>query len=339
MDGQVLTESACSFETVVSLRDGGLIRIRAIRPDDKQRLLEHFLHLSPASVYQRFFGVKKTLTPEELKRFTELDFEKAVGLAATIGEGAAERFIGVGRYIVIDDPGVAPSRAEVAFAVADEQQGRGIATELLAQLLPFARRNGITALEAEVLGDNIHMLHVFMRMGFTARHPIDGSSVQLRLPIAPVEPAPPKQPRYGFLDCRVADAMTRDVVTISPETELAEVEAVFERHHFNGLPVVEAGGSLVGLLTKLDLLRAFAFSPHAIVPHYEEIAHLAAGQVMNRNPVTVSADLPLTRALEQLVATKYKSLPVVERGCLIGIVSREDVLAALRRTAVDPSQR
>ena len=336
MDGQV-TELACSFETVVSLRDGGLIRIRAIRPDDKQRLLEHFLQLSPASVYQRFFGVKKTLTPEELKRFTELDFQNAVGLAATTGEGAAERFIGVGRYILIPDSGATPRRAEVAFAVADEQQGRGIATQLLAQLVPFARQNRITALEAEVLGDNIHMLHVFLRMGFTARHPIDGSSIQLRLPISPVETAPPKRPSYGFLDCRVADAMTRDVVTIAPETELSDVEAVFEQHHFNGLPVVQADGSLAGFLTKLDLLRAFAFSPRTIVPHYEEIGHFTAEQVMNRDPSTVSPDLPLTRVLEQLVATKYKSLPVVQSDRLVGIVSREDVLAALRRTA-DPSK-
>ncbi len=339
MGDPVLTEGVCSFETVVSLRDGGLIRIRAIRPDDKERLLDHFLHLSPASVYQRFFSVKKTLTPEELKRFTELDFENEVGLAATTGEGPAERFIGVGRYIVIADGGAAPRRAEVAFAVADQQQGRGIATQLLAQLVPFARRNGITALEAEVLGDNIHMLHVFMRMGFTARHPRDGSSVQLRLPILQVETARPKRPQYGFLGCRVADAMTRDVVTIAPETELGEVEAVFERHHFNGLPVVQADGSLLGFLTKLDLLRAFAFSSHTIVPHYEEISHLTAEQVMNRKPATVTPDLPLTRVLEQLVATKYKSLPVVENDRLVGIVSREDVLAALRRTAVDQPPR
>lgn len=327
-------EGARAFSTVARLRDGGLIRIRAIRPEDKGRLLDHFRHLSPSSVYQRFFGVKKTLTPEELRRFTELDFTDAVGLAATVGEGEQELFVGVGRYIVVD-PRVSRGsrRAEVAFAVADEQQGRGIATQLLAQLLPFARRNGIAALEAEVLRENIHMLHVFARMGFVARHSLDGGTVLLSLPIghedAPV--AQGSRPSYGFLGLRVGDAMTREVVTIAPTTKLSEVEAIFERHHFNGLPVIDAEGHLLGLLTKLDLLRAFAFSPNTIVPHYDEIAHLTTQQVMTREPCTVAPDMPLTRVLEELVRTRYKSFPVVESGCLVGIVSREDVLAALRR--------
>lgn len=329
-------EKTSAFSTLVTLRDGGLIRIRAIHPDDKQRLLDHFGHLSPSSVYQRFFGVKKTLTPEELKRFTELDFTDAVGLAATVGEGKQELFVGVGRYIVVD-PRVprGSRRAEVAFAVADEQQGRGIATQLLAQVLLFARRNGIAALEAEVLNENIHMLHVFARMGFVARHSLDGGTVRLSLPIghedAPV--AQRSRPSYGFLGLRVGDAMTREVVTIAPTTELSEVEAIFERHHFNGLPVIDAEGQLLGLLTKLDLLRAFAFSPRTMVPHYDDLAHLTAERVMTRDPCSVGPELPLTRVLEELVRTSYKGFPVLEGGCLVGIISREDVLGALRRSA------
>lgn len=138
---------------------------------------------------------------------------------------------------------------------------------------------------------------------------------------------------YEFLSRRVSDAMTREVVTVDPETPLRDVEALFERHGFNGVPVVDGSGALLGFLTKLDMLRAFAFSTLSIVPHYEEILGLPAQRVMTRSPQTVDPEMPLTRVLEELVRTRYKSLPVVQDGHLEGIVSREDVLAALRRAA------
>lgn len=174
------------FSTLVPLRDGGAVRIRAIRPDDKQRLLGHFSRLSERSVYQRFFGFKRELTSEDLTLLTELDFVDAVGLVATAGAGDDERILGVGRYFVDPTPAGTPRRAEVAFAVEDAHQGRGIATRLLEQLLPFARQGRIAALEADVLSDNVHMLHVFSRMGFqtaSSRHGV----VRMSLPIAPQE--------------------------------------------------------------------------------------------------------------------------------------------------------
>jgi hypothetical protein len=81
------------------LRDGGRILIRAIRPNDKQRLQEHFARLSQRSIYQRFFGFKRALTDQDLRNFTELDFIDHAGLAATIGAGDDERIVGVGSYM------------------------------------------------------------------------------------------------------------------------------------------------------------------------------------------------------------------------------------------------
>jgi GNAT superfamily N-acetyltransferase len=156
-----------------ALRDGGPIRIRAIRPDDKPRLLEHFRSLSPRSVYFRFMGEHRKLTEDELAKFTELDFENHVGLAATLGEGADERFIGVGRYIRGSDP----SRAEVAFAVLDAYHGRGIGTLLLHHLGRIARSRGVAEFEASVLGSNRQMLDVFEQSGFKARHTFDSGVV------------------------------------------------------------------------------------------------------------------------------------------------------------------
>ena len=125
------------------LRDGGSIHIRALRPDDKQRLTVHFQHLSARSIYFRFFGAKKMLTDDELARFTELDFESRVAFVATLGRGDEEKIIGVGRYDVLAMKPGAPRSAEVAFAVLDEHQGRGIGTLLLEHLLGIARQQGI----------------------------------------------------------------------------------------------------------------------------------------------------------------------------------------------------
>jgi CBS domain-containing protein len=137
---------------------------------------------------------------------------------------------------------------------------------------------------------------------------------------------------YEFLRVSVADAMTRDPVVIGPETTLREAEALFERHSFNGLPVVDPGGRLLGILTKLDVLRAFRFTPDSIVPHYAQIMEGHVEAVMTRDPLSFSPGAPLTRVLEELVRTRHKSFPVVEGGRVVGIVAREDVLSALRRT-------
>src|SRR5215467_11762351 len=129
------------------LRDGGSIHVRAIRPDDRERLLRHFKELSEDSRYHRFFGVKRSLTEADLNRLTQLDFVNHVGLVATLRQAGEERFIGDARYVRGDDP----AHAEVAFAVVDDHQGRGIATLLLEHLSRIARVAGILEFEADVL--------------------------------------------------------------------------------------------------------------------------------------------------------------------------------------------
>jgi CBS domain-containing protein len=96
--------------------------------------------------------------------------------------------------------------------------------------------------------------------------------------------------------------------------------------------VVE-GRRLVGVLTKLDLLKAFSFGPGRLVPHYREILEQTVDAFMARNPMTVSPDMPLTKVLEKIVATRYRSFPLVEGDILVGIISRENVVTALRRAA------
>jgi CBS domain-containing protein len=136
---------------------------------------------------------------------------------------------------------------------------------------------------------------------------------------------------YEFLEYRVCDVMSREVTSIRPETPLAQVEDLFDTRGFDALPVLEADGALVGIVSKLDVLRAFHFTPEAIVPHYDEIRSRPARSVMTLQPFAVDPALPLTRLLETLVATRVKSLPVVEKSRLVGMVAREGVNHALRR--------
>src|SRR4029079_14439081 len=117
---------AAAFAVDRVLRDGGSIHVRAIPPDDKPRLLDHFGRLSARSVYFRFFRVKTRLTGDELRQFTELDFRDRVALVATLRNGADEHMVAAGRYALLDVVPGQPRRAEVAFAVADAHQRRGI---------------------------------------------------------------------------------------------------------------------------------------------------------------------------------------------------------------------
>jgi CBS domain-containing protein len=134
---------------------------------------------------------------------------------------------------------------------------------------------------------------------------------------------------YEFVSYRVADVMTREPQTIGPAAALAEAEAIFAAHDFNALPVVD-GDRLIGVLTKFDFLRAFVFTPEAVIPPYDDIMRQPVARFMTHKPVTVDPEMPLTRVLQQMIDTRCKSFPVVEGARLVGIVAREDLLRALR---------
>lgn len=136
---------------------------------------------------------------------------------------------------------------------------------------------------------------------------------------------------YDFLDYRVEDVMTTSPVTVDSSRSLADAQALFEMHDFNALPVVESDDELVGVITKLDLLRAFRFTEDQVFPPYDEIMRRPVSELMSREPATVTPRAPLTRVLEKLLRTRHKSFPVAEGGRLLGVVAREDVLRGLRR--------
>ncbi len=163
------------------LRDGRSINIRALRSDDQDSLLELFSQLSPRSVYFRFFRFKKWLSESELARFTDLDFVNEAALVAAFYDAGKERIIGVGRYSVLQEPAVS-RRAEVAFAVADAFQGKGVGTLLLEHLAGFAQGNGIVEFRADVLEENSQMIEVVSSVGFSVERSQDSGVIHFSFP-------------------------------------------------------------------------------------------------------------------------------------------------------------
>jgi len=110
---------------------------------------------------------------------------------------------------------------------------------------------------------------------------------------------------------------------------MRELEALFRDYDFNAFPVVE-DGILVGVATKFDFLKTFAFTADRMVPPYEALMGRRVGDVMTTEIISVTPATRLTRVLETMVAHRARSVPVVgDDGKLVGIISREDVMRAL----------
>jgi hypothetical protein len=113
------------YEKVETLRDGLVVTIRAIQPDDRERFVNAFHRFikSPASARSRFHGLKQSISDKEAVNMTDIDFAEHVGLVAICGP--EQGLIGACRYILCHAP--KRHRAEVAFAVLDEYQGKALA--------------------------------------------------------------------------------------------------------------------------------------------------------------------------------------------------------------------
>jgi acetate---CoA ligase (ADP-forming) len=175
-----------AWQKDVILRNGASLRLRPITGDDGERLQRLHTSLSTRSIYTRFMMLLPKLSPAQVKRFTQIDYDNEmaiVGIVADENEPGGERLICVGRYVRLH----VPTRAEVAFTVADAYQGLGIATHLLQELLPFARAADIEVLEAEVLAENHAMLGVFRNMGFHVTASLAEGVVHIEFPVAETE--------------------------------------------------------------------------------------------------------------------------------------------------------
>lgn len=156
------------------LRDGSMIRIRALRPDDREGMHAAIDRTSAQSLRRRFFIPKRSFSDRDIAYFIDVDFNSHVALVAELEENGARVIVGGGRYAVTE-----AGNAELAFVVVDAYQGRGIATALLRHLVSIARGAGLNALTAEILHENVPMLKVFERLGFERRPVTDATVIHM----------------------------------------------------------------------------------------------------------------------------------------------------------------
>ena len=150
---------------------------------------------------------------------------------------------------------------------------------------------------------------------------------------------------------KVNDIMTREVKSVSPETEITQAAKLLLSERINGVPVVNRAGELVGILCQSDLIAQQKSIPipslftlldgyipltflNRIDREVEKIAATKVDNAMTPDPVTVNSDTGIEKVAALMVEKNYHTLPVVDDGKLVGIVGKEDVLRTLLTEAV-----
>ncbi len=152
--------------------------MRPVQPEDEGALLAFFRGLSePARVLRFFTRTSDEFLVQHTRRLVDVDYARRFGLVATTGLPA--RIVGHSMYAAMDG-----ERAEVAFAVADDYQGRGLGTIMLGHLAEVAAAHGIRLFEAAVLSSNVRMLDVFRNAGFPTEAHVESGEVHEQFPTA-----------------------------------------------------------------------------------------------------------------------------------------------------------
>ncbi len=145
---------------------------------------------------------------------------------------------------------------------------------------------------------------------------------------------------------KVKDIMTRELITVSPETEIVHATKLLLENRINGVPVTDESGKLVGILCQSDLIAQqkklpipsfFTFlnglipmtSMKQIEKQVQKITATTVVQAMTKNPVTVQPDTDIEKVAALMVDNNFHTIPVVDGGKLVGIVGKEDILRTL----------
>lgn len=145
---------------------------------------------------------------------------------------------------------------------------------------------------------------------------------------------------------KVKDIMTRDLITVSPEMEIAHAAKILLEKRINGVPVVGGNGKMVGILCQSDLItqqKRFpipslftlldGFIPLTSMKHIEreaqKISATTVAHAMTPDPVTVMPEMSIEEVATIMVDRNFHTLPVVDEGKLVGIVGEEDILKTL----------
>jgi CBS domain-containing protein len=142
------------------------------------------------------------------------------------------------------------------------------------------------------------------------------------------------------------DIMTKEVLTVSPETSIADLSKILENRQIGGVPVVDQDGRLVGVITQSDLLERardlemppavnildFHFYlqiPSHLLRKVEKMLGTSVGDCMTPDPVTVAPDTPVARIAALMAKQQVHTIPVVKAGKIVGIIGKMDLVRAM----------
>jgi GNAT superfamily N-acetyltransferase len=131
---------------------------------------ELFYSFSKDTIYHRYFGGLKAMTMKTAARYVNVDYKNEMTIVA-VKQNATENIVGIGQYIL--DPST--DYAEVALAVQDEWQGKGLGTALFNYLMKIAIRRGVKGFTAWILSDNKRMLRLFEKAGYPLKVRAEGN--------------------------------------------------------------------------------------------------------------------------------------------------------------------
>lgn len=153
-------------------RDGLVVRIRPVHPDDLELMKAFVAGLSARTGYQRLLSPRTPALPE-LRRWVDIDIKREFALVAVVEAGARQRQVGVARFVHVggDDD------AEFAIVLSDEWQGRGLGRVLLQRLIQEAHGRGLQRLVGSTLSENQGMLRLARSLGFALRRSLEGAFI------------------------------------------------------------------------------------------------------------------------------------------------------------------
>ena len=160
----------------VELRDRTRVHLRPIVPEDEPLLHEAVASMSERTVYFRFFSPIKRMSDALAHRLAVVDYNDRFAIVATVRRpNGKDRIVGVARY----DRAAGTEVAEVAVAVIDEFQRRGLGSQLLAELARVGRAHGIRTFSLIVLPENREMLGLLRRMGWIHQARLSGGVYEI----------------------------------------------------------------------------------------------------------------------------------------------------------------
>ena len=153
-----------SFSNKTYALDGGSqYLIRPIQPDDRERIIGLFNHLSPESRYLRFAHAISKLPDDFLDDILRLDYRREMALVAVItNHSGMDEIVGISRYVTPPNQNI----CEFSLSVSDSHTAHGIGTHLMLDLIAYAKENGLQEMLGYVLSKNLKMLHLVSDLGF-----------------------------------------------------------------------------------------------------------------------------------------------------------------------------